>query len=191
MAAALLLAGCADSREEDHSDTASPSETASVSASAQPSTGTDTPATSPGPGVVPPASTLAAPSSATSKAQPPALATPSASSRSQEPGETQEPGEAQPEPTTIATVEQAMAAWLADRGLEYAGPCEDTTLPEDAGAYCSRIVEDRGTAIAAMVGPTFAEFTEYVLILRTDSGWVVARSDAIPGPDEEETGLPF
>lgn len=96
-----------------------------------------------------------------------------------------------PRDIVIGTAEEALAAWLAAQGLEYAGPCEETQLPDDAGQYCSRLVEERDGAVVAMVGPAFSEFTAYLLIQRTDRGWVVVRTADVPGPDQQDPGLPF
>jgi hypothetical protein len=190
--AVLLLAGCAQSPQEQPSDT--PGSTGSA---------TTAPSEPPSPTAAPSQSTTATPAgSATApepvgpSSQPPRSATPATPAT---PAAPQTPaasgGTAEPTPKApreiVGTVEEALAAWLADEGVEYAGPCEGTELPDDVGRYCSRVVEERETAVVVMIGPTFSEFTVYLLIERTDRGWTVVRSADVPGPGEPDPGLPF
>jgi hypothetical protein len=90
-------------------------------------------------------------------------------------------------------VADAIRAWLADYDLVYAGPCADTSLSEDVGKYCSTVLEDRGATLVAIVGPTFSEYTDFLLIEQTGNGWIVKRAAGVPPPDEAggDWQLPF
>lgn len=84
---------------------------------------------------------------------------------------------------------EAIEAYLASKGLQYAGDCANTDLAEDVGKYCSHVVDDRGVEVVARIGPTFSEF-EYYLLIRADQGWKVVRTEEIPRSWDDDT-LPF
>jgi hypothetical protein len=188
--AAVLLAGCGSS-EEDPGQEPSPSATSTVEVSPN-APATTAPAS---PGRAPSGGATGGPGSQPSGTGSSSATAPAPSSTTRSPGGTGGSDETEPPPdqVIIGTADEALAAWFASRGLEYAGPCEQATVDDDTGKYCSRVVEDRETAILVMVGPTFAEFTEYVLIQRTDQGWIVARVAEVPavGEDSDDSGLPF
>ena len=82
------------------------------------------------------------------------------------------------------TVREAIAAWLGARGITYAGPCSEASLPEDSGRYCSNISEDRGTTVVLMLGPTFSEFDSWILVQRGPNGWLVVKQADMAAPDD-------
>lgn len=71
------------------------------------------------------------------------------------------------------TVEEALAAFDFGGGAPYAGDCEATVLEEDAGAWCTTLEEDRGTTRIYGAGPTFSEYTTWLLLEQGPGGWAV------------------
>lgn len=77
--------------------------------------------------------------------------------------------------------EQAIALYLAEQGLEYAGDCATTNLAEDSGKWCSSLLRDGGSARAYAVGPTFAEYQYALRIELGAGGWSATGTEALPG----------
>ncbi len=69
--------------------------------------------------------------------------------------------------------EQAIADQLATTGTAYMGTCSNARLPNDVGAYCSLLSEDRGATRVYGVGPTFSEIDTWMLLDQSSGGWVV------------------
>jgi hypothetical protein len=65
----------------------------------------------------------------------------------------------------------AVAEAVQTSGAAYAGDCS-TTSPADFGADCSRYVDSEGTMQAYAIGPVFSEFTDWVFVGQTSSGWI-------------------
>jgi hypothetical protein len=63
-------------------------------------------------------------------------------------------------------------------GLAYAGDCS-TTTPANIGADCSKYVSSNARVQAYAVGLTFSEFTEWLFVEQTQSGWVPIGSVAL------------
>jgi hypothetical protein len=90
------------------------------------------------------------------------------------------------------TPEAAIEVLVRSNGGQYAGPCEQTRSPEDIGKICSKLIEQRGTLQAHLIGRTFSEFSTWVFITPRDTGWAVLgteeldfhdMSGSIPWPD--------
>lgn len=62
---------------------------------------------------------------------------------------------------------------MATQGFIYAGSCEDTTIEDDIGKYCSSLCEDRGNQQIHKIGPTFSEYTTWLLLQQSGDGWSV------------------
>ncbi len=75
--------------------------------------------------------------------------------------------------TPPATVEQALARFAFGEGMPYAGDCVATSLDEDVGAWCSTLFEDRGSTRVYGAGPTFSEYTTWLLLVEGRDGWAV------------------
>lgn len=86
--------------------------------------------------------------------------------------------------------EDAITKWMSGNGMTYAGPCEQVTA-DQANQYCSAVVEDRGTEVVLMIGPTFTEYEQYLLLEQTESGWLVTQVADLPPHDEDGGELPF
>jgi hypothetical protein len=80
--------------------------------------------------------------------------------------------------TTIApvSVEEALATFVFADGMPYAGDCATTDLEEDVGAWCTILDEDRGTTRIYGAGPTFSEYTTWLLLEEGPDGWAVIDS---------------
>lgn len=93
------------------------------------------------------------------------------------------PGSSIPPPSdgSATTPADAVAVWMVGQGYEYAGDCVSASLDTDIGKYCSRVVADRGTEVVYEIGPTFSEFTTYLLVRQEVSGWVVAETAPLGG----------
>lgn len=79
-------------------------------------------------------------------------------------------------PTGAATPERAIRVWMAKRGYAYAGDCATTQLERDAGKYCSSLFERRASQRIYCVGPTFSEYTTWLLLKQSSGGWRVTAS---------------
>jgi hypothetical protein len=71
------------------------------------------------------------------------------------------------------TPAEAIGAWMAKKGYAYAGSCEDTTIEDDIGKYCSSLCENRGTRQIHKIGPTFSEYTTWLLLEKSGGLWRV------------------
>jgi hypothetical protein len=84
-----------------------------------------------------------------------------------------------PSPTTTrsaggaSTPTAAIAAWMGKKGFRYAGECATTTLEKDIGKYCSSLCEDKGARRIYRIGPTFSEYTQWLLLERSGGTWRV------------------
>ena len=67
--------------------------------------------------------------------------------------------------------EQVVAAAVVAGGSDYAGDCADTVSPRDLGKVCSRLVEQRGSVRAYLVGRTFSEFSTWVFVAGAGNTW--------------------
>jgi hypothetical protein len=77
----------------------------------------------------------------------------------------------------VASAQAAVGEAVQAGGARYAGDCS-TTTPADYGADCSKYVSSAGALQAYAIGPTFSEFTDWVFIEQTQSGWVPVGSAA-------------
>lgn len=69
--------------------------------------------------------------------------------------------------------EEAIGAFLVERGVEYAGDCDTISLDEDIGSYCSMLWEERPEADIYGVGLAFSEGDTWLLLEENESGWAV------------------
>lgn len=91
---------------------------------------------------------------------------------------TVEPTAVPPVSSGHATAEEAIEDWLAPS--EYAGDCSSATLDEDVGKVCSSLFGGSGSQLIYLVGLTFSEFAEWVLVEQQDDGtWLVADSAVV------------
>jgi hypothetical protein len=74
-----------------------------------------------------------------------------------------------------ATPEEAIGAFLADRGLGYAGDCNFIDLDRDVGFYCAALWEDQFDTRTYMAGLAFSEPDTWLLVSRLGAGddWTV------------------
>ena len=88
-------------------------------------------------------------------------------------------------PPGFATPEGAIRAWMAKQGYAYAGDCSTTRLETDAGKYCSSLFKLQVGQRIYGIGPTFSEFTTYLLLTESSGGWRVtatAKDDGTSPP---------
>ncbi len=88
-------------------------------------------------------------------------------------GATSDPQAASAQAITAASPDGALAAFVHTSGAVFAGPCEDTRSPEDFGKVCARFVAERAGVRAYLTGHTFSEFTTWVFVAPSGSGWTV------------------
>jgi hypothetical protein len=77
------------------------------------------------------------------------------------------------------TPEAAIGAYVQASGSEYAGLCELTRSPDDIGKICSKLIEQRGSTQAHLIGRTFSEFSTWVFVTPHDGGWTVLGTEAL------------
>ena len=99
------------------------------------------------------------------------------------------PWPVEPEPSVIGydLPEEAIAVYLGEYGLEYAGDCAYVDLDTDIGSYCSMLWEDRGDQLVYAVGLAFSEPDTWLLLaLQGETGgWlVVDAAEFVPGPQD-------
>ena len=85
----------------------------------------------------------------------------------------------------FATPEGAIRAWMAKQGHAYAGDCGTTRLETDAGKYCSSLFKRQVGQRIYEIGPTFSEYTTYVLLTESSGSWRVtatAKDDGTSPP---------
>lgn len=75
-----------------------------------------------------------------------------------------------------ASPELALAGWFEAAGFAYAGDCAAAGLDTDIGKECSSLAEDRGDERIYRSGPTFSEYTTWILVSQMDGGWQVTDS---------------
>lgn len=86
-----------------------------------------------------------------------------------------------------ATPEEAIGAYLAQYGLEYAGDCAYADHETDIGSYCSVLWEDRGDQLIYAAGLAFSEPDTWLLLAQQgeSGGWlVVDAAEFVPGPED-------
>ena len=92
-----------------------------------------------------------------------------------------------PPPLGYATPEEAIAGRVVPS--DYAGDCSTTTVEEDVGKICSSLYEGEGTRLVYLVGLTFSEFGEWLLLeQQADGTWLIA--DSRPVETEMESPWP-
>ncbi|MDI6858090.1 MAG: zinc-ribbon domain-containing protein [Dehalococcoidia bacterium] len=95
------------------------------------------------------------------------------------------------EPTVVTTVprtatmpalaghsspEDAIGAFLAERGVEYAGDCDMISLDEDIGSYCSILWEERSDGDIYAIGLAFSEGDTWLLVEESEGRWAVVEA---------------
>ena len=70
-----------------------------------------------------------------------------------------------------------------DFGVPYAGDCASTNLDRDVNKWCSKLHDDRGTSKIYAGGPTFSEFTLWLLLEHGAAGWRVANTADVDDPE--------
>jgi len=79
---------------------------------------------------------------------------------------------AYPAARPVATADAAVGEAVAQTpSAGYAGDCSGTT-PENRGQLCSKHVADKGPLSAYLIGRAFSEYTQWVFVQQTPSGWV-------------------
>ena len=81
-----------------------------------------------------------------------------------------------PEPAGHSSPEEAIGAFLVERGVEYAGDCDTISLDEDIGSYCSMLWEERPDADIYAIGLAFSEGDTWLLLEESDGGWAVVEA---------------
>jgi hypothetical protein len=75
------------------------------------------------------------------------------------------------EQSAAATPEDAIRLVVEAGGQTYAGDCAATRSPQDAGKTCSKLIEERDGMRAYLAGRTFSEFSTWIFVEQTNSGW--------------------
>ena len=86
---------------------------------------------------------------------------------------------AQSAPATTMTADSPDAAVrfeVESTGATYAGDCAATRSPEDVGKVCSKLADEQNGVRAYMTGRTFSEFSTWVFVQQSNSGWQVIGS---------------
>ena len=83
---------------------------------------------------------------------------------------------------TGANPEEAVGAWVRSQGHAYAGDCAATTVPADAGKYCSALGDDGTDRKTYGIGPVAAEFTTDLTVELRGTTWVVTSAEDVPQP---------
>jgi hypothetical protein len=90
-------------------------------------------------------------------------------------------------PLGYATADEAIAGYVAPG--EYAGDCSTTTVEEDVGKVCSSFYGGSGPQLVYLVGTTFSEFGEWLLLeQQADGTWLV--TDTRPAGTDMESPWP-
>jgi hypothetical protein len=90
-------------------------------------------------------------------------------------------------PLGYATAEEAIAGYVAPS--EYAGDCSTTTVEEDVGKVCSSFYGGSGSQLVYLVGVTFSEFGEWLLLeQQADGTWRI--TDTRPAGMDMESPWP-
>jgi hypothetical protein len=72
-----------------------------------------------------------------------------------------------------ATPAEAIGVWMDAEGHTYAGDCAATTIEDDIGKYCSSLCKASADEAIYKVGPTFSEYTTWLLLEKSDAKWRV------------------
>lgn len=84
-----------------------------------------------------------------------------------------------------AQSQAAVASAVQLTGAVYAGDCASTESPRDVGAVCSKFVGLQGGVYAFETGMTFSEYTRWIFVQQTGSGWQVIAN--VPLDDSSAT----
>ena len=71
----------------------------------------------------------------------------------------------------LTTAEDSVRQASEPAGGVYAGPCAATRSSEDIGKLCARFVAEQAGLHAYLVGRTFSEFSHWVFVAQTATGW--------------------
>lgn len=153
-AAALVIAGCGSATPPEPGATVTP--TTSTSATTT--------------GTAAPTSTTGAPTTTTPTTTPTKSPAAPTSKLTSQP--TPKPTSAKPA-AGAATPAGAIGVWMAKKGFTYAGDCATTTLEDDIGKHCSSLCKDLGDKRIYKIGPTFSEYTTWLLLKKSSGGWLV------------------
>lgn len=82
--------------------------------------------------------------------------------------------------------DEAIAAFLGERAVGYAGDCVYADPDTDIGLYCAMLWEDRGTELIYLMGPAFSEPDTWVLLALQGEGggWLVVDDAGFVGDVE-------
>jgi Immunoglobulin-like domain of bacterial spore germination len=87
-----------------------------------------------------------------------------------------------PSSETGTSPEEAVGAYVRSGGLAYAGDCAGTSVPADAGKYCSALREDHADRRTYGIGPVASEFTNILTLERRGTMWLVTSVMDAPQP---------
>jgi hypothetical protein len=79
--------------------------------------------------------------------------------------------------TGTSAVQRAVEA----SGSTYGGDCAAARSPDSIGTVCSKLVETSGQVSAYMTGRAFSEFTSWVFVAETSSGWCTLATTPLDG----------
>ena len=91
----------------------------------------------------------------------------------------------------LVAADDALRRVVETSGRAYVGDCAATVSPRDLGKVCSKLIDQRGSLRAYLIGRTFSEFSTWVFIEPAGDGWTVVAttpldffdlSDTIPWP---------
>jgi hypothetical protein len=74
------------------------------------------------------------------------------------------------------TAEEAVRLVIEADGAVYAGDCAATRSPQDVGKVCSKLIGERNGLRAYLTGRTFSEFSTWIFVEQTATGWQPAGS---------------
>lgn len=86
-----------------------------------------------------------------------------------------------------ADLQAAIETNITDRGYTYAGDCDETTIDDDTGKWCSSIFSMTEDRVVVRIGVTFAEFLRRVTFEKQGATWVVV-SDVSENLGAPQTG---
>jgi hypothetical protein len=75
------------------------------------------------------------------------------------------------EQAAAATPEDAVRLVVEADGKTYAGDCAAARSPQDVGKTCSKLIEERDGVRAYLTGRTFSEFSTWIFVEQTSTGW--------------------
>ncbi len=97
-------------------------------------------------------------------------------------------------PTVVAGVGQAaaLARYVQNNlGAEYAGECAAATVEEDVGKYCTNKLGEREGVHAYVLGLTFSEFSELVMLQERAGAWQIVETLPITPTNAAIPGIPW